>query len=347
MKYILVDTLNTFFRAKHAINARADAYTKVGFSLHVTLAAVNKIQKRFKADHTVFLLEGKSWRKDIYDPYKANRTLDRLKKTEEELEEDALYWEVFEDFTKYLSTKTNCSVLRHPQAEADDLIARWIALHPDDEHIILSSDSDFVQLLTPHVVQYNGLTNHLLTVDGVFDDKDRNLEFSVKSDSKLKIGSPDPDFTPEQNWHKWSLFLKCMRGDTSDNIFSAYPGARIKGTKNKVGLQEAFHDKDSKGYAWNNLMLQRWVDHNEKEHKVLDDYNRNISLIDLTQQPEELKQDFDDLIKSSVTSKNIGQVGIKFLKFCGKHELTKISELANEYSHWLNQTYRGKLNDSD
>ena len=33
-----------------------------------------------------------------------------------------------------------------------------------------------------------------------------------------------------------------MRGDSTDNVFSAYPGVRTKGTRNKVGLQEAFED---------------------------------------------------------------------------------------------------------
>ena len=41
-----------------------------------------------------------------------------------------------------------------------------------------------------------------------------------------------------------------MRGDTSDNVFSAYPGVRKKGTRNKVGLLEAFTDKNTKGYNW-------------------------------------------------------------------------------------------------
>ena len=40
-----------------------------------------------------------------------------------------------------------------------------------------------------------------------------------------------------------------MRGDPSDNIFSAYPGVRTKGTKNKIGLTEAFEDRNSKGYT--------------------------------------------------------------------------------------------------
>ena len=33
-----------------------------------------------------------------------------------------------------------------------------------------------------------------------------------------------------------------------------------KGTKNKVGLIEAFEDRKNKGFNWNNMMLQRWVD---------------------------------------------------------------------------------------
>lgn len=343
MKYILVDTLNTFFRAKHAISARADAFTKVGFSLHVLLASINKVVKKFDVDHVVFFMEGRSWRKDIYEPYKANRTLAKLKKTDDEIAEDDLYWEVFDEFAKYIESNTNCSILRHPQAEADDLIARWIALHPEDDHVILSSDTDFVQLLNSHVVQYNGITSHLISLDGVYNDKGESLEFTVKSDSKLKIGKAKADFIPEPNWNRWSFFLKCIRGDTSDNIFSAYPGVRIKGTKNKIGLTEAFADKEKQGYAWNNLMLQRWEDHHDQEHKVLDDYHRNVKLIDLTAQPDELKQDFDDLICSDLHHKDVGQVGIKFLKFCGKHELNKLSEQADSYSGWLNKKYKGVL----
>ena len=48
-----------------------------------------------------------------------------------------------------------------------------------------------------------------------------------------------------------------MRGDPSDNIFSAYPGVRTKGTRNKIGLREAFADRQTKGYTWNNLMLTK------------------------------------------------------------------------------------------
>jgi hypothetical protein len=135
-----------------------------------------------------------------------------------------------------------------------------------------------------------------------------------------------------------------MRGDTSDNIFSAYPGVRTKGTKNKVGLQEAFTDRGARGYNWNNMMLQRWTDHNGEEHRVLDDYERNRSLIDLTCQPQEIKNAVDTTIREQLSHKDIGQVGVRFMQFCGKYELVRCSENADSFGRWLNQTYKGVLN---
>ena len=136
-----------------------------------------------------------------------------------------------------------------------------------------------------------------------------------------------------------------MRGDPGDNVFSAYPGVRIKGTKKAVGLTEAFEDRDKRGYAWNNLMLQRWADHNEVEHRVLDDYERNRVLIDLTAQPDDIKTVVDATIREQVSHKDVGMVGAHFLKFCGKYELNKLSEHAEPIGRWLNETYQGVLND--
>jgi 5'-3' exonuclease len=333
MKYVLIDTANMFFRARHSAHRASDSWTKLGFALHVTLMAANKVTRRFDPDHVIFALEGRSWRKDHYAPYKRNRTEARSALTETEAEEDRLFWETYDEFTRYLQQRTNCSVIRHPNAEADDIIARWIALHPRDEHYIISSDTDFVQLLAENVSQYNGITDELITIRGIFDAKGQAV-----IDKKTKQAKQVPD--PE-----WLLFEKCMRGDSSDNVFSAYPGVRTKGTRNKVGLQEAFADRAAKGYAWNNLMLQRWTDHEGQEHRVLDDYNRNRTLIDLTQQPAEIKQQVDDAIREQISHRDIGQVGSHFLKFCGKFELTKCSDSAEQFGRWLNSTYQGELND--
>jgi 5'-3' exonuclease len=332
MKYLLIDTANMFFRARHVAFRAEDPWEKVGYALHITLSAVNKVFNKFQADHVVFCLEGRSWRKDHYEPYKKNRAVARAALTEKEQEEDTLFWETFDMFKDYLGAKTNCSVIREPNAEADDIIARWIALHPQDEHVIVSSDTDFVQLLSENVQQYNGITDELLTIQGIYDAKGKAV---IDKKTKEPKTIPDPE---------WLLFEKCMRGDTSDNVFSAYPGVRTKGTSKKVGLTEAFEDRKSKGYSWNNLMLQRWTDHNGVEHRVLDDYNRNRSLIDLTAQPDTVKQAVDGAIREQISHKDVGQVGSHFMKFCGKYQLNRASENAEQFGRWLNKTYQGTLN---
>jgi 5'-3' exonuclease len=332
MRYVLIDTANMFFRARHTAFRASDPWEKVGVALHTTLMSANKVVKRFEADHVVFALEGRSWRKDHYKPYKANRAVARAALTETEAEEDKMFWETYDNLTKYLSERTNCSVIRCPTAEGDDIIARRIALHPQDEHIVISSDTDFVQLLAANVKQYNGITDELITTEGIYDAKGRPV---VDKKTKEPKQIPDP---------AWLLFEKCMRGDTSDNVFSAFPGVRTKGTKNKVGLQEAFADRTTKGYNWNNMMLQRWTDHNGEEHRVLDDYERNRQLIDLTHQPQAVKDTVDLAIIEQISHKDIGQVGVRFMQFCGKYDLVRCSENAEGFGRWLNETYKGVLN---
>lgn len=335
MRYLIIDTANMFFRARHAAYRAADSWEKVGYALHITLSSINKVYRRFQADHVVFALEGRSWRKDHYAPYKRNRAEARSALTETEQEEDRVFWETYDLFTKYLAEQTNCSVIRHPNAEADDIIARWIALHSQDHHTIISSDTDFVQLISDNVDQYNGISDELITLGGILNDKG---DLVIDKKTKQPKAIPDP---------KWLLFEKCMRGDSTDNVFSAYPGVRVKGTRNKVGLHEAFEDRDRQGYAWNNLMLQRWTDHNGEEHRVLDDYQRNRMLIDLSAQPLDIKHKIDQAVKEQISHKDIGQVGVRFMKFCGKFDLKRISESAEQYGRWLNQTYNGCLNAAD
>ena len=331
MKYILIDTANTFFRARHIASRNSDTWEKIGMALHLTLASVNQVVRKFGADHVVFCLEGRSWRKDHYEPYKKNRVVDALSQTEAEKEENEMFWDTYEKFTTFLKEKTNVSVLRHERAEADDMIARFVHLHPNDTHYIISSDTDYIQLISDNVHQYNGITNQFITLEGYHDEKGRLVVDKKTKEPKL-LGDP-----------QWHLFMKCMRGDSSDNVFSAYPGVREKGSKNKVGLTEAYADRHKQGFNWNNMMLQRWVDHNEVEHRVKDDYERNRVLIDLTAQPQEIKDLVDSRIKESVRVDATPQVGIHFMRFCGKYELTKISDQAETYSKWLNSPYKGNL----
>ena len=320
MTYILVDTANTFFRARHVI--KGDADIKLGMAFHITLNSIKKAWQDFEGSHVVFCLEGRSWRKDYYAPYKRNRSDARAALTVKEQEEDQLFWESFDKFKEFITEKTNCTVLQHQELEADDLIAGWIQSHPDSKHVIISTDSDFVQLISPTVSQYNGVQEHHITHEGIFDKKGKLV---IDNKTKEPKAIPDP---------KWLLFEKCIRGDSSDNVFSAYPKVRV----NK--LQEAFKDRESQGFAWNNLMLQRWVDHEGNEHRVKDDYERNRQLIDLSAQPSDIKEKIFGTIKENIDKeKNVSQVGIRLLKFCQLYDLKKISDQAQQYAEPLNARY--------
>lgn len=328
MTYILVDTANTFFRARHVV--RGDADIKLGMALHITFNSLKKAWQDFGGGHVVFCLEGRSWRKDYYKPYKANRAETRAAMTVKEQEEDKLFWETFDVFKDFVINKTNATVLQNPVLEADDLIAGWIATHPNDDHVIISTDSDFHQLIAPNVKQYNGVAETLTTHEGIFDKKGKMVK-------DTKTGEPKDIPNPE-----WILFEKCMRGDTSDNVFSAYPGVRTKGSKNKVGLTEAFEDRNSKGWAWNNLMLQRWVDHEGKEHRVLDDYERNRQLIDLKNQPDHIKTVINETIKTNAIAKSVDQVGIRLLKFCQLYDMKRMMDSIQQYADPLQAKYQEK-----
>ena len=282
--------------------------------------SIKKAWQDFGGTHVVFCLEGRSFRKDLYAPYKRNRKEMADAMTEKEKEENEVFWECYDDFVDFIKTKTNCTVLRNERTEADDLIARWIDKHPDEQHVIISTDKDLNQLISNNVKQYNGVNETTMTNEGWFDAKGKPV-----IDKKLKAPKPAPDT-------EWLIFEKSMRGDPSDNIFSAYPGVRTKGTKNKIGLQEAFADRNEKGYTWNNLMLTKWLDHEGKEHRVMDDYERNRALVDLHAQPQAIIEEMDQTIAQAISDKKeVSQVGVRFMRFCAKYDLNRISEQAQLY----------------
>ena len=322
--YILVDSLNMFMRAKH-VGGGKDIDMRIGMAMHIMFNSVKKVWRDFNGSHVVFCLEGRSWRKDFYKPYKANRKVTMDQRSPREQEDDELYFEAYNDMIQYFAEKTNTTVIREGESEADDLIATWIQQHPDDNHIIVSTDSDFYQLMAPNVMQYNGTTDQIVSLDGFVEAKTGKRVIDKKT--KLEKELPDP---------KWILFEKCVRGDSSDNVFSAYPGARKKGSKNKTGMLEAYEDLETGGFNYNNFMLQRWVDHEEVEHRVIDDYERNKILIDLTLQPDEIKAKCKQVIEDAKQATPVSNFGIHFMKFCNKWNLQRMSETPGDYAEILN-----------
>lgn len=325
MTYVLVDFHNMAHRAKHVV--RGDIDTKIGMIFHIIFNSINKAVRDLGGTHVVVAAEGRSWRKDFYKPYKANRKEKANTRTPEQIQEDTDFFEALNDFQDFIRDQTNVTFLKAQGCEADDFIARWIQTHPNEDHVIISTDTDFYQLIANNVKQYNGVTNQLITLEGMFDDRGRPVK-DKKTGMQKQLGDP-----------QWLLFEKCIRGDSSDNIFSAYPGVRTNGTKNKIGMKEAFADRDSQGFNWNSFMLQRWTDHNDDEHVVRDDYARNVSLVDLSAQPDNIKNIMDEHIVDAVQAENVKHVGIKFMRFCGKYDLARIGQQADTHVQYLGAGY--------
>jgi len=327
-KYLLIDLANTFMRSLHAAVKAYDIEEKIAFGIHSTLQSISSTFRDQHATHVVVMLEGHSWRRSFYSRYKGNRDIARDALTDKEAKESKLAFEALNDLIDFFRNHTNMTVLQHPELEADDLIAGWIQGHPDGEHVICSTDSDFYQLLAPNVTQYSGVLKELHTISGIYDVKGK-LVLEKKTGLPKKV--PDPKFI---------LFEKCVRGDPGDYVFSAYPGASLKGTKNRVGIIEAFEDREKQGYNYNNFMLQRWTDHNGVEHKVLDDFTRNTILIDLSAQPARIRAELDKCVKDGAVSKNLPMIGAHFLKLCGRHNLVKLSEQATTYGAIFSAAYK-------
>lgn len=117
----------------------------------------------------------------------------------------------------------------------------------------------------------------------------------------------------------WFMFEKCMRGDVGDNVKSALPRVR------KTRLEKAFTDP----LEYTSLMAEKWTD-GEVEYTVGELFEENKLLMDLTNQPDAIKQMIMDTIDQSIA--NPGKYNnFQFLKFCGRNGLQRIIDNIQRY----------------
>lgn len=214
----------------------------------------------FKCTGLVIAMDSPNgWRKEIYPDYKRS-----------DKEIDIYFNEivtaanlVFNFFKNY----TSAMCLRVPRAEADDIIS-VIARVSETDTIILSTDKDYIQLISPNVKLFTPM---------------KQGEFRT---------SEDP---------KFDLFLKCIRGDQSDNIRSALPRVR------ETVLREAFNEQ---GVKMLNLMETVRPD----GVKVLDAFKFNEALIDLTKQPDFILDAIENEIVNYQHGSYSVMASIKFIK---------------------------------
>lgn len=338
--FIIIDAANLFHRCKHV--TMGDAATKAGYALHICFNAIKSAWKKFDGDHVVLCLEGSSWRRVIYPEYKAHRRVQDALKTKAERADDELYFGAMTAFCEFLAKRTNVTVLQSDGVEGDDLVARWVDRHPNDNHTIISGDSDFYQMLAPNVKIYDGVKSWTISDKEVLDEKDKPAVVKrtvVETNEKGKKVKKTVTESVEPPVPEYELFKKIIRGDASDNIMSANPGVREKGSSKKPGIIEAYNDRQNRGYDWNDFMQQTWIDHEGNAVRVLDAYKRNQQLIDLRAQPEEIKMLMDSVIDEAIAIPPKNGVGIWFLKFCDEMNLVNIAKYPNDFAAFLGAAY--------
>ena len=321
--YLLIDTQNLGYRNFKITPKSSPIEDRIGLTLHNILTITTNAYRIFEADHCVFCFDSSSWRKMFYPQYKANRVALRAAMRPSERKADDEFRESLNELKAFLDNKTNVTVLHCDGLEADDLIAGWIRHHSDDHNVIVSNDTDFIQLISDNVNIYNG--KNYLTPNGAFFDNG-----TLDANNK---------FTPNHDV-EYELFKKCIRGDSSDNIFSAYPGVREKGSKNTVGIIEAYNDRTNKGFKWNSFMNSTWYDHNKEKRLVKEQYEINRNMIDLRMMPPEVNLLIDNTIQQQSIVKKKHGVGVSFLQFCRKHQLNRIMNDSQNIGIMLNRHYK-------
>lgn len=265
--YLVLDASNllhrTFF-AGYAANG-GDDHTMAGLALHSAFTVLNKYYNKFNPTKVVCTFDRPNWRK-MYTKsdlclsgqlYKGTRRQDM---TPAEQHRYNLFQEHISEFESIVKKRTAMVSLAAENLEADDIMAWFPVLYPDDRIIVVSADGDLTQMLKyPNVTLINPM-----------DDKERKCD--------------DVD---------WFMFLKCIRGDRGDNVASAYP--RVRETK----VREAFEDEFARLTMMNHT-YKTIRGEEEVEARVGDRFEENELLMDLYKQPEPIKKLIRKTIKQGM-----------------------------------------------
>lgn len=213
-KVILIDSGSIMFRSifnyeRMLLNKfNSDSNIKV-LPPHYTylmmiLSALKKIGVD-REDKVIICLEGKSWRKLVYAPYKAQRKDARESHKLINWDEQFSF---FNDLHDKLNDSTNWFLLRHPLSEADDIISCACRYFKDEEKIIVSSDGDLKQLCYYPSTHFFTVTKKCKGSNGVYEFIPDPLK--IISDKSKKGDVSDnilvcPDDTEEDEMLRYDL----------------------------------------------------------------------------------------------------------------------------------------------
>lgn len=142
-KHLYVDLSNICHRSLYALfpDIKSNGF---GIFRHGVLKSIILLIEKFNPNKVFICCDSpRNWRKKYYEPYKAHRA-DARKKLDIDWSE---FHEVIDEMIMGFKGNFPFYVLRQDWMEADDLISYLTRKNNNAEKIIVSSDSDFIQLL--------------------------------------------------------------------------------------------------------------------------------------------------------------------------------------------------------
>lgn len=130
---------------------------------------------------------------------------------------------------------------------------------------------------------------------------------------------------------RWELFLKCIRGDSRDNIRPSFP--RVPETR----LRKAFADKGE--YI---KLINDSFGAGESRQQVRPLFERNQRLIDLTAQPPDIIAEMDRVIDEMTSLPAKHMVELYFDDFCDSYGLRKLKETKGNILPIISKPYGGQ-----
>lgn len=327
MRYLLFDISNILYRT-FMVNKQMDVEESTGLANHTALMSMNKFFKKFKPDKIIVAADRPSWRKKYTAsdeciskvPYKGDR---RIKFTPKEKLKFQKFLNHVSEFEELLRVHTNIVVLAADGVEADDFIAGFCEAYGEDgkdEIIIVSRDRDLAQLqgkgkdiIYPNITQYDPTTGDKIT-----------LETAIKHTLKSKSKKPIPF---EHNNSEYFMFIKCLRGDKTDNVQSAYPGVRV------TRINKTFSDS----FEMVNLLNETWsCGIRKKTFTVKDLVKEGRYLMDLRKQPDNIRKIIFQTILNEMDNPRVFNY-FKFMAWLGKYDMKKISQTLETFIPMLNR----------
>ncbi len=167
-KWLILDCNYLCHRTKHTTGGLSYENKPTGV-IYGFLKTVISFQEQFDTPYIVFCWDSKTnKREEIYPAYKRQRKNRYKDLTDKEIQfEKEFRYQMKKLRRKYLHRIGFKNIFVQKGYESDDIIASiCINLPMMDEAIIISSDKDLYQLISPKVVFYNPQKNKILTLQG-------------------------------------------------------------------------------------------------------------------------------------------------------------------------------------